>query len=247
MISLKESRKFRLLVIFAAVCLLQLTQGADEQKPDKYNEFGGDDPQIAIELAIVLEPRGRQCFYQYIRKGSELKFSYTVQTPSTAITTNAISSYIRDPFENQVFATHLEDKVDIPPFEIKNEGVYEFCFNNFIGRFLYKKTEFFIGIINPTRVFKKMDVLNETLQVYDGLTDRVRGISSTIFHVEHQMYFMRRLEGADLAYLEQNLQYINRMSALTIVGVIAVAYMQILILKRFFREPKITGKAKPRA
>ncbi|CAK8697800.1 unnamed protein product [Clavelina lepadiformis] len=229
------------------ICILAAKPVVVQLEKSEVSEDYQYQARVTYEFSFVLQPRDRQCFYQPIYSGSKLKFSYKVLTASTAMSSNAIIAEVRRPNGESLYRVHLNSEAESPMWDITSKGDYEFCFNNFMAKFLEKKIEVFIGIIHP-HVFDEVKQLgNDTVEMYHNMTEQVWNILGTLFHVVHSMHFMRNFANVDMTNALANLAFVNRCSIVLILLIVTIAWLQTYSLKRLFHSRIHRSYEKPRA
>jgi protein ERP2 len=203
---------------------------------------------LNTEFSVVVEPAGRECFYQYLKDGLEIYFDYQVIQGGEL----DITFWLNSP-SNRVLITDLKKDLGQHKFKTDETGEHRFCFDNSFSRFAQKQVFFYM--YSPD-YFADPDFPMTDLQIKASQVDPTAELDTTIqafnerfTHVQDNLEHAQRLqaqfkmyEHIDRFIMENNYASVNFWSIVNICLMIGVGMIQVVMIRSLFEDKSKIGR-----
>jgi len=210
----------------------------------------------ATALTYKLVPNEKECFYTHIEKpGVKIAFYFAVQTGGSFDINYAVYGPAKEPGKERVVLEGEKERQGDFVFTANEAGEYRFCFDNNMSTVSDKLVDFEIAVrpqSRPPTNTLPTDMIGYTAQVENearsslpqkaGATpEQLSGVEETILKlsgqvstlVRQQKYFRTR-ENRNFSTVRSTEGRIFRFSLLESGLMVAMAALQVFIVKMFF-------------
>ncbi|XP_060782992.1 transmembrane emp24 domain-containing protein 6-like [Neoarius graeffei] len=188
------------------------------------------------DFALLLSGTESQCYWHFARQNGHFYLTYMVQWVSGMTVGKYLVVSILSP--KGILLSYTDNNMGQMNFQVKETGFYQMCFANYHNHFGDMRVFLNFGVFyeeeDEAKKEKKMDkeVLNSALSNIKDMTNKIQ------LRIQHMWRFYnvaRMRRGADYFLLQSKSYYVNAWSVFQSFVIIVAGYLQIFLLKRFFR------------
>lgn len=167
---------------------------------------------------ITLEPQNEECFYEQLKSGTKIKFTFEVLEGGSL----DIDLSIKDP-NNHVIHTEQRQSSGRYTIEANQDGQHTYCFSNKMSSSAVKAVMFSIEFTDA-----------KTDQESDQVQRMVTELSAIVMGVKHEMDFLAARDRLHRRISEVINSRVSMWSLFEVLLTLIVAVGQTYYLKRFF-------------
>jgi hypothetical protein len=225
----------------------------DPQVPPPSGSFGEMED---LELRTMVDAGKVDCFHQEARKSHVLEISYQVIEMSSRLSwltggsgDMTIDFVLTNP-RGQVLVNDFSKSEGSHLHQVEEDGTFTLCFDNRRSRmgsklvnldlYLYSAEDDDRWGMNAAPItFSPETVYQDSLQSIRTSLNKVRDALTKVVHAQEEH---RAIERRDRNMIEQNFEYVNIFSMLSIMAFIFVAVTQLIFIRSFFDEKSVIRK-----
>jgi len=204
---------------------------------------------VEIDLTIYVEPGKKDCFHQFIKKGTHYEVKFQVLSGGTSGA--EINVDVLSPAWDLIkgFGTVAKDRFR---GEATEDGDHKFCLDNSFSRFS-RKLVFFELLTDDEDLNDdagKVDydfAEDNTEDIYEVKLEEVKAnVDSIRTHLDRSdsmLKSLRAIESRDRWFAERNFERVNFWSSVQLAVMVTVSLVQVLMVRSLFEE-KRTGSTK---
>ncbi|XP_071450509.1 transmembrane emp24 domain-containing protein 5 [Hetaerina americana] len=190
------------------------------------------------EMTVNIEAGRKECFFQNLKYGQVLDLEYQVIDGGQGEIDISFQLYTPS---NRIIVAENKKPDSSHRYTVEEEGDHQLCWDNTFSRF-NSKTVFFEIIVDSEAEswdfdFQSVDLPSsedayeaQILSMQDTM-QRVRGHLTKIRHLQDQQ---RAFEARDRNIAESNFTRVNLWSFFQIIIMIAIGFLQVVMLKSLF-------------
>jgi len=208
--------------------------------------FGDSDTDYTVKV----HAGKRDCYFEEIKADQPFEFEYQViDGGALDITFQMISP------TGKVLATDIRKEDGVHTVEEPQTGAYQFCFDNGFSRMSDKIVFFEIFMDDAMDYDDYDDDWKENIKPDDSglLEDRVSEIQTALSRMKLNMAktsqiqnLLRAFEAKDRNLIEANRSRVDTWSCIHLATMVATAFLQVYLLRSFFKAPVNQGYSKIR-
>ncbi|KFO20032.1 transmembrane emp24 domain-containing protein 6 [Fukomys damarensis] len=236
------------LLLGAGLVVLHVVTSARSQKTETLSGSGNQllfHEADSHDFAIMILPRGTECFWQFAHQNGYFFFNYEVHRILGMSHDRHVTATAHTP---QGFL--IETSQDVwgqINFSTQETGYYQLCLRNHQNHFSSLQVYLNFGVFyeGPEIDHRKNQrkQLNDTL---DAIEESTRRVQTNVFHMWRFYNFARMRKMADFFLLLSNYNYVNWWSTAQSLVIVLSGILQLYFLKRLFNVPTTTDTKKPR-
>ncbi|KAM9607437.1 transmembrane emp24 domain-containing protein 6 [Trichechus inunguis] len=233
----------------AGLVVLNLVASARSQKTEPLSD-SGEQPLFRgadrYDFAIMIPPRGSECFWQFAYQTGYFYFSYEVQRTLGMSHDRHVAATAHTP-QGFLIDTSQDVRGQIN-FYIQETGFYQLCLTNLQNRFGSVQVYLNFGVFyeGPEVDHKEKNERKQLNDTLDAIEASTRKVQNNIFHMWRYYNFARMRKTGDFFLLQSNYFYVNWWSTAQSLVIILSGLLQLYFLKRLFKAPATTDTKKPR-
>ena len=209
-----------------------------------------------LEIRTMVDAGKVDCFYQEARKSHVLELSYRVLEMSSRfswLTGGAGDLTIDFALMNangQVVVREEGKSEGSHLHNVEADGVFTICFDNRRSRIGTKLVNVDLYLYSPDDddrwgqyaagyTFSPETQYQESLETIRTSLNKVRDALTKVVHAQEEH---RAVERRDRNIVEQNFEYVNRFSLISIAAFVLVALTQLIFIRSFFDDKSVIRK-----
>ncbi|KAF2725200.1 emp24/gp25L/p24 family protein [Polychaeton citri CBS 116435] len=190
----------------------------------------------ATALTYKLMPNERECFYAWVDKPeAKVAFYFAVQSGGSFDINYAVYGPNRDPTKGErvILGDNKERQGDFV-FTALETGEYRFCFDNSVSTFSDKVVDFEISVENEPKNAELPQKAGASTESLSGVEETVIRLSSQISTLTRQQKYFRTRENRNFSTVRSTEKRIFNFSLMESGLMVAMAGLQVFIVKMFF-------------
>lgn len=245
-----------LLLMCAASLVRAVTPPAYLREPLLPAPPGPGGEMEDLEIRTMVDAGKVDCFYQEARKSHVLEVSYQVIEMSSRfswLTGGAGDLTIDFAFftpKGQVVVRDEGKSEGSHVHSVEEDGAFTLCFDNRRSRVGTKLVNIDVylysaddddrwGQYAAAYTFSPETQYQESLETIRASLNKVRDALTKVVHAQEEH---RAVERRDRNIVEQNFEYVNRFSLISIVAFVLVALTQLIFIRSFFDDKSVIRK-----
>ncbi|KAI4748411.1 supernatant protein factor, C-terminal domain-containing protein [Aureobasidium sp. EXF-12298] len=196
----------------------------------------------ATALTYKLPPNGKECFYSHIeQKGAKVAFYFAVQSGGSFDVDYAVHGPSSEPGREKTILDGTKERQGDFVFTANEAGEYRFCFDNSISTFADKMIDFEISIENEPRAASIPSKQGANIEQTSALENSVLKLSGQLSTITRQQKYFRTRENRNFSTVRSTEQRIFNFSIIESLMMVAMAGMQVFIVRMFFQTGRKGG------
>jgi len=189
----------------------------------------------ATALTYVFSPSERECFYTHIgQANAKIAFYFAVQSGGDFdINYEVTGPSPKDPNRDQIILSGEKEKQGDFVFTATVPGEYKFCLDNAPSTFSDKTVDFEISVENEVRASLPQKAGASAEQI-SGVEETILRLSSQVSTLTRQQKYFRTRENRNFSTVRSTEKRIFNFSLIESGLMIAMAGLQVFIVKMFF-------------
>ncbi|RMZ10521.1 hypothetical protein D0864_01235 [Hortaea werneckii] len=188
----------------------------------------------ATALTYKLVPNEKECFYTHIEKpGVKIAFYFAVQTGGSFDINYAVYGPAKEPGKERVVLEGEKERQGDFVFTANEAGEYRFCFDNNMSTVSDKLVDFEIAVENEARSSLPQKA-GATPEQLSGVEETILKLSGQVSTLVRQQKYFRTRENRNFSTVRSTEGRIFRFSLLESGLMVAMAALQVFIVKMFF-------------
>ncbi|RMY68295.1 hypothetical protein D0863_07214 [Hortaea werneckii] len=188
----------------------------------------------ATALTYKLVPNEKECFYTHIEKpGVKIAFYFAVQTGGSFDINYAVYGPAKEAGKERVVLDGEKERQGDFVFTANEAGEYRFCFDNNMSTVSDKLVDFEIAVENEARSSLPQKA-GATPEQLSGVEETILKLSGQVSTLVRQQKYFRTRENRNFSTVRSTEGRIFRFSLLESGLMVAMAALQVFIVKMFF-------------
>ncbi|WPG98262.1 putative membrane protein c17a5.08 [Acrodontium crateriforme] len=188
----------------------------------------------ATALTFEIKPNEKECFYTDVGvKGAKIAFYFAVQTGGSFDIDYVVSGPTAEHGKERIILQGERERQGDFVFTAEDMGEYRFCFDNSVSTFAEKMVDFEISVENEVRASIPVKEGASAEQI-STVEESVIRIANQVSNLNRQQKYFRTRENRNFSTVRSTESRIFNFSLLESGLMIAMAGLQVFIVKMFF-------------
>ncbi|CAK1366023.1 putative membrane protein [Cercospora beticola] len=188
----------------------------------------------ATALTYKLTPNEKECFYTYVdQQNAKVAFYFAVQSGGDFDIDYTVFGPDKQPGREKIVLDGQKERQGDYVFTATETGEYRFCFDNSISTFSDKVVDFEIAVENEPRANLPQKAGASPDQL-SGVEETILKLSGQVSTLTRQQKYFRTRENRNFSTVRSTEKRIFNMNIMETAFMIAMAGLQVFIVKMFF-------------
>ncbi|KAM3417569.1 putative membrane protein C17A5.08 [Cercospora zeina] len=188
----------------------------------------------ATALTYKLSPNEKECFYtQVAQQNAKVAFYFAVQSGGDFDIDYTVFGPDKQPGREKIVLDGQKERQGDYVFTATETGEYRFCFDNSISTFSDKVVDFEIAVENEPRANLPQKAGASPDQL-SGVEETILKLSGQVSTLTRQQKYFRTRENRNFSTVRSTEKRIFNMNIMETAFMIAMAGLQVFIVKMFF-------------
>ncbi|KAI5365283.1 Putative transmembrane emp24 domain-containing protein [Septoria linicola] len=188
----------------------------------------------ATALTYKLTPNEKECFYAHVDQlNAKVAFYFAVQSGGEFDIDYAVHGPDKQPGKEKIILDGQKERQGDYVFTATETGEYRFCFDNSMSTFADKVVDFEIAVENEARANLPQKA-GASVEQLSGVEETILKLSGQVSTLTRQQKYFRTRENRNFSTVRSTEKRIFNMNIMETVFMIAMAGLQVFIVKMFF-------------